>query len=282
MEVYGMSWLKWFGRWGERDQAESRLGALKREYGGHGERVIRLSARTDLARKSAGSTLRAFDFVERAFVTATEEYARIGELIGGLEAGLQRRVVGDFAAVAKAMQGLGPSLDELERHLTAWEANWQQVPQELDEAERLLAELRLQVEAAVAAVGAPLPLTDRLAGMAEHLARTRRTLADGNPVEAGHLVADFRIALERLSEQTQTYASGAGAITQAERDTAEVRERLAAVPEQPPEAVSALSAVDGLLQELRPNLAAGKLEQFQADLLQIQKQLSAARAAIKH
>lgn len=276
-----MIWLKWFGRWGERDQAGARLAALKREYGGHGERVIKLSARTDLARKSAGSTQRAFDFVERAFVTATQEYARIGDLIGRLEADLQRAVVGDFKAAEQAMKGLGPSMDELERHLAAWEANWQQVPQELDEAERALAELRLQVEGAVAAVGAPLPLSDRLVGMAEHLRRTRRTLADGNPVEAGHLLADFRIALERLAEQAQTYASGAGAISQAEQDAAQTRQLLSTLPDQPAEAVAALAMVDGLLRTLRPNLAAGKLELFQADLLQIQQQLSAARAAIR-
>jgi chromosome segregation ATPase len=273
-----MEWFRWFGRWGERDEAVERLKALRQSYGGHGDRVIRLSARTDIARKSAGSTQRAFEFVENAFVMATQEYARIGELIESIEASLAKGRLGNFAAVDTALKGLGPKLDELERNLAQWESRWQQVPLEIDEAARGLATLREQIEAASAQVGAPLPLTDRLAAMAQHLERSRQVLAGGNPVEASHLTADLRMAMEKVAGEAGQYVSGAGAIAQAEGDTAEARERITAAA-APAEAIAAVAAAEALLPRLRPALAAGKLDQFQADLLHIQKQLAAARAA---
>jgi hypothetical protein len=276
-----MDWFKWFGRWGERDRYSAMLTRLRELYGMHGERVIGLSARTDLARKAAGSTQRAFEFVERAFVEATQEYARIGPLLDGLEAGLARAVVGDFAGAEKALQGLGPTLDELERHLNKWEAIWQQVPRQIEEAETLLAEVCMQVEAAAAGAGAPLPLSDRLASLAQHLERTKRTLAGGNPVEAGHLIDDFRIALRKVSDEAQTYIGGAGAISQAEQDVARTRELVSNQAPPSAGAMEALTAAAAILPRLRPNLVAGKLEQFQEDLLQLQRHLSAARAARK-
>jgi hypothetical protein len=275
-----MDWLRWFGRWGERDQAKVRLQKLQEAYAAHGDRVIRLSARTDLARKSAGSTQRAFAFVESAFAAATQEYARINDLFDGLQAGLAKGRVGDFGAVDRAIKGLGPKLDELERQLGTWEAKWQQTPREIDEAERTLAALRVLVEQAVAAVGAPLPLSDRLASMEAHLERCRKVLAEGNPVEAGHLVGDLQLALEKVGSDTSTYVSGASAITAAEQEIAQLRERLAAAGERP-EAAAALDAAAGYIPGLRPALAAGKLEQFQADLLQLQKNLGVVRGALR-
>lgn len=272
-----MEWLKWFGRWGERDKAYARLNQLKEAYGAHGDRVIRLSARTDLARKSAGSTKRAFDFVERTFADATGDYARVMDLLDGLEAGLKRAKVGDFTTAERTVKGIGPKLDELERHLATWEAKWQQVPLELDEAGRSLATLRVQVEQAVAAVGAPLPLSDRLAAMDQHLERSRRVLAEGNPVEAGHLVEDLRLALAKVSDDVSSYVSAASAITAVETEIAQLRERTA----DRPEAAAALTAAEGAMPRLRPALAAGKLDQFQADLLDVQRRLGEVRVALR-
>ncbi|MDF2629153.1 MAG: hypothetical protein K0R39_2984 [Symbiobacteriaceae bacterium] len=275
-----MDWLRWFGRWGERDQVKARLESLREDYGGHGDRVIRLSARTDLARKSAGSTQRAFAFVESAFAVATQEYARINDLFEGVEAGLARGKVGNLGAIDQAIKGLGPKLDDLERQLATWEAKWQQTPREIDEAERTLAALRVLVEQAVAAVGAPLPLSDRLASMESHLERCKRVLAEGNPVEAGHLVGDLQLSIEKVGTDVSAYVSGASAITQAEQEIAQLQERLAGAGDRP-EAVAALTAAAGYVPGLRPALAAGRLEQFQADLLQLQRQLGVARAALR-
>jgi chromosome segregation ATPase len=272
-----MEWLTWFGRWGDKDRAYARLKELKERYGSHGDRVIKLSARTDLARKSAGATKAAFEYVERAFGAATQEYARIGELFSQLEAGLARGRVGDFAAVEKALTGLGPKLDELDRTLTQWESQWQQVPRQIDEVAGELAQLRVQVEAAAAGAGAPLPLTDRLTHLEQYLQKTRQTLAAGNPAEAGHQAEDLRMAMAKVADQAAQYTGALSAITQAEQGIAQVK-ALAADPHAA-EVAAALAAADALLSRLRPSLAAGKLEQFQADLVALHKQLSAARAA---
>ncbi|HYG57322.1 MAG TPA: hypothetical protein VD902_04585 [Symbiobacteriaceae bacterium] len=274
-----MEWLTWFGRWSERDRAYARLKKVKEEYGAYGDRVIRLSARTDLARKSAGSTQRAFDFVERAFADATQEYARFGDLVQAAEAGLAKGKVADFLGMETTLKGLGPKMDELDRHLTAWESKWQQIPLQLDDVARSLESLRLQVESAVAAVGAPLPLSDRMASLTQHLERTRQVLAEGNPIEAGHLIEDLRMAMQRVSGDVGLYVSGAGAITQAEREVTEHRERVQAMPGgAPADAVAALGAAEALLARLRPSLAAGRLEHFQADLLKIQESLATVRS----
>ncbi|MFZ5824418.1 MAG: hypothetical protein ACOY94_08830 [Bacillota bacterium] len=274
-------WLIWLGRGAEKERAYARLEAIKERYGAQGERVIKLSGRTDLARRTAGSTKKAFEFVESAFVRATQEYARIGELVGAIEAGLTRGKVGDFAGVEAALKGLAPLMDELDQHLTTWEQSWQTAPQKIDEAARSLAELRQRVEQAAALVGAPLPLSEQVTRLEQHLEKIRQTLAEGNPIEASHQVEDLRIATRRVGEQVSTYASSAGAITQAEAEVGEVRDRLAAATEPPGEAVSALAAAEALLPRLRPALAAGRLEPFQQDLLQLQRHLSAARTALK-
>lgn len=276
-----MDWLKWLGRGPEKEMAYSRLGRLKEAYGAHGDRVIKLSARTDLARKSAGSTQRAFDFVERAFVDATGEYARIMDLIERLEAGLSKATVGDFAGAEKAVAALGPKLDDLQRHLENWEARWQQVPRSIDDSAHSLAELRQQVEAAAAAAGAPLPLTDKLARMEQHLDRCRQELARGNPIEAEHLVNDLRLAMQKVADEVVPYTGAAGAVAQAEQELADLKQRLAARAEAQGDAVAALAAAEALLPRLRPAVAAGKLEQMQQDLLSFHRHLSAVRAALK-
>lgn len=274
-------WLTWLGRGAEKERAFGRLASVQEQYGAHGERVIQLSRRTDLARQTAGSTRKAFEFVESAFVKATQEYARIGELIGSLEAGLARGKVGDFPGAEAALKALGPVMDELDRNLTTWEQTWRTAPRKIEEAARSLAELRERVEQAGALIGAPMPLAEQVARLEQHLEKIRQTLAEGNPIEASNQVEDLRIAQQRMSEQVSTYASGAGAITQAEAEVGEVRERLAAQPDGPAEAVAALAAAEALLPRLRPALAAGRLEPFQQDLLQIQRHLSAARGALR-
>lgn len=274
-------WLTWLGRGAEKERAYARLGAVHLEYGAHGERVIKLSQRTDLARRTAGSTKQAFEFVENAFVKATQEYARIGELIQQVEAGLTRGTVGNFQAIETALKGLAPSLDELERNLTTWEQTWRTAPQKIDEAARSLAELREQVERASALVGAPLPLSEQVARLEQHLEKIRQTMAAGNPIEAGHQVEDLRVASRRVVEQAGTYASSAGAITQAEQELAEVKQRLSAHAEPPADGVGAVAAAEALLPRLRPSLAAGRLDPFQQDLLQLQRHLSTARSALK-
>jgi chromosome segregation ATPase len=276
-----MGWFTWFGRGAEKERAYARLESVKQQYSGHGERVIKLSQRTDLARRTAGSTKKAFEFVENAFVKATQEYARIGGLIDQIEAGLAKGRVGDFPAVESALKGLGPALDELEHHLTTWEQTWRKAPEQIEEAARSLAELRAQVEQAAALIGAPLPLTEQVARLEQHLEKVRQTLAEGNPIEAGHQVEDLKIAQRRVAEQVSTYASGAGAIAQAEQELAEVKGRIAARTEPPADAVGAAAAAEALLPRLRPALAAGRLEPFQQDLLQLQRHLGAARTALK-
>lgn len=276
-----MEWLTWFGRWGEKNGAYDRLKRLRETYGAQGERVIKLSARTDLARKSAGSTQRAFEFVGRVFETATQEYARIADLLNGLEAGLGKGKVGDFGAAEAALKGLGPKLDELERHLVTWEAKWSQVPLDLAEAEVHLNALRVQVEQAAAEVGAPLPLSDKLAAMTQHLERSRQVLAEGNPIEAGHLVEDLRLAIAKVGEDVTGYLTGASAITQAEHEIARLAERIEAAGEAGAAAREPLGAAQAVLPHLRPLLAAGKLDQYQAELLELQQELSAVRAALK-
>lgn len=276
-----MSWLTWFGRWRERDHAYARLTALRQSYSEYGERVIKLSARTDLARKSAGSTQRAFDFVERTFARATDAYSKVGEQIARIEESLGKGVVAYFPEADRALKEVGPLLDELERQLAAWESHWQQVPREIDEIAGALASVRQQLETASAAVGAPLPPEERLTTAESFLERIRRTQAEGNPVEARHQVEDLRIALQKLTEEVGLYQSGAGAVAQAERDLARVRELAAATAGAPTDAVTALAGAEALLARLRPNLIAGKLDHFQADLLEIQRQLSAAREALR-
>lgn len=274
-----MGWLTWFGRWGERDAAYAKLAKLKGNYGEHGDRVIRLSARTDLARTSVGSTLRAFDFVERSFVVATQEYARIGELLDGLEAGLGHGRLGDFAPAEAALKGLGPKLDELDRNLSRWEEMWKQVPLQIEEANRSLVDLAAQVDATATELGAPLPLGDRVTALQQHLERTRRTLAEGNPVEASHLVEDLQLAMNKVIGDVGRYSSGTGAIRQAEQEIAEARGQLGGTGTS---AAEALAAAEALLPRLRPALAAGKLEQFQADLLRLQRHLRTARTSLPH
>lgn len=274
-------WLKWLGRGPEKEQAYARLKRLKEAYGGQGDRVIKLSARTDLARKSAGSTQRAFEYVERAFAEATGEYARVMELVERLELGLEKGQVGDFAGAEKVLQGVGPKLDELERHLESWEARWQQVPREIDAAAETLAGLRQQVEAAAAAVGAPLPLTDKLARMEAHLARCRQELAAGNPVEAGHLVEDLRLAVQKVSAEVEPYGGAAGAIAGIEQEVGALRERLAALATPPGEAVAALAAAEALLPRLRPAVVMGRLDQMQEDLVAIHQHLGVVRSALR-
>ncbi|MFZ5816637.1 MAG: hypothetical protein ACOY93_15310 [Bacillota bacterium] len=274
-------WLIWFGRGAEKERAYARLEAARQQYGAHGERVIKLSQRTDLARRTAGSTKKAFEFVENAFVKATQEYARIGGLLEAIEAGLSKGRVGDFAGLESALKALGPIMDELDRNLTTWEQTWRTAPQRIDEAARELAELRHQVEQAAARVGAPLPLSEQVVRLEQHLEKIRRTLAEGNPIEANHQVEDLRHAQRRVVEQVSTYASGAGAIVQAEEEIADLRTRVAALSEPPAEAVAALAAAEALLPRLRPALAAGRLDPFQQDLLQLQRHLSAVRTALR-
>lgn len=274
-------WLKWLGRGPEKEAAYARLKRLKESYGALGDRVIKLSARTDLARKSAGSTQRAFEFVERAFADATGEYAKVMELVERLELGLEKGQVGDFAGAEKVLAGVGPSLDELQRHLETWESRWQQVPREIDAAAESLAGLRQQVEAAAAAMGAPLPLTEKLARMEAHLERSRRELAAGNPVEAGHLVDDLRMAMQKVAAEVEPYGGAAGAIASVEQEVAALRERLTATAAPSGDAVAALAAAEALLPRLRPAVITGRLEQMQEDLVAIHRHLGVVRSATR-
>lgn len=274
-------WFTWLGRGAEKERAYARLAEAQQRYGAQGERVIKLSQRTDLARRTAGSTKHAFEFVENAFVKVTQEYARIGELLQGIEAGLQKGKVGDFHAVESALKGLGPSLDELDQQLTTWEQTWRSAPQKIDEAAASLAALREQVERAAALIGSPSPLSEQVARLEQHLEKIRQTMAEGNPIEAAKQVEDLKIGSRRVVDQVSAYASSAGAIAQAEQEVAEVKGRLASHPEPPAEAVGAVAAAEALLPRLRPALAAGRLDGFQQDLLGLHRHLSTAREAMK-
>ncbi|MGE5676353.1 MAG: hypothetical protein ACM3XM_21120, partial [Mycobacterium leprae] len=265
-----MGFFTWLGRGAEKERAYARLKALQEQYGVHGERIIKLSARTDLARKSAGSTARAFEYVETVFVAATQQYARMGEQLQSIEEGLGKGRVGDFRTAESEMPKLGSQLDELAQRLSVWEAKWQEVPPRLEDARRNLLLLREQVAAAAAVVGAALTPVNRLASMERYADQAENALAAGNPIEADHLIDDLSLSMEKLSSEIATYASGAAAITDLEQEFTMLQERAAA--ELPAEAAAALAATQALMTRLRPALAAGKLEQFQADLLQIQKQ----------
>ncbi len=274
-----MSLFPWLFRGAERDRAYGRLNGVKEAYGEHGNRVIRLSARTDLLRKSVGATQRSFEFVEKTFAEATTAYSKVQELIDQLEFSLSKGKVGDLAGAESAVKAVGPKLDELERRLTEWESKWSQVPREIDDVAAALAEVQRHVEMAAQGLGAAIPLQGRLASMQAHLAKIQGTMAAGNPIEASLLVSDLRIALEKVEDEAGLYLSGAGAIQQAERELEAAKARVGA--DAPSEAVGALAAAEALLPRLRPQLAEGKLDQFQADLLQVQTQLSAARSQLK-
>jgi chromosome segregation ATPase len=273
--------LAWFGRGAEKERAYKRLEAVQEEYGAQGGRVVGLSRRTESARATAGSTRKALESVEEAFYRATQEYARIGDAIAALQADLERGRTSGFKAVEEALRRLPSALDELERSLAAWEESWRAAPRRIEAAAQSLAELRHRVEQAAALIGAPLPLAEQVANLEAHLEKIRQTLAAGNPLEAIKQVEDLQIAQRRVSDQVSNYSSGAGAIAQAEQEVAEVRARLARLPEPPAEAVGALAAAESLLPRLRPALAAGRLDPFQNDLYQLQRHLSTARAATK-
>lgn len=269
----------WLFRGAERDRAYARLNAIQAAYGEHGGRVVRLSARTDLLRKSAGATARSFEAVETTFLAATSAYSRVQERIDGLELGLSQGKVGDLAGVESAVKELGPKFDELERALSHWESHWERVPREIDDSAAALAELQRQVEAAAAKLGVRIPLQNRLEVMQAHLSKIQSTQAAGNPIEAGHLVNDLRIAMAKVGEAAALYVSGSGAIEQAERDLTAIQGRIGELA--PAEAVAATASAKALLPRLREALVAGRLDQFQHDLLEVQKHLSAARATLK-
>lgn len=270
-------WFKWLFRGAERDQAYARQNTLRQAYGDHGNRIIKLSARTDLLRKSAGSTKRSFEFVEKTFVTATMEYSRVGVLIDNLAAGLENGRVGDFTGAEAAVKGLGPKLDELDQHLTKWESRWEQVPREIEDTARSLADLKRQLSEAEAMVGTHIPLDDNLDAMSTHLERVRSVAAEGNPIEAGHLLDDLAIAMKKVATEVGLYLSGMSAIIQVEQGLARIRELATGTPVASLEETAALVAAEALLPRLRPALSTGNLEQFQQDLLQIQKLLSAVK-----
>ncbi len=270
-------WFKWLWRGAERDQAYARLIALRQTYGEHGNRIIKLSARTDLLRKSAGSTQRSFEFVEKTFVTATMEYTRVGVLIDNLANGLENGRIGDFAGAEAAVKGLEPKFAELDQHLTKWESRWDQVPREIEDTARSLADLQRQLAEAEAMVGTRIPLDDNMDAMGRHLERVRTVLAEGNPIEAGHLLDDLAIAMKKVATEVGLYLSGMGAITQVEQGIVRMRELAGGTATAPTEVTAALGAAEALLPRLRPALSTGNLEQFQQDLLQIQKHLSAVK-----
>lgn len=274
-----MSWFRWLFRGGERDRAYQRLQALRESYGQHGDRVIKLSARTDLLRKSQGATQRSFEFVEKTFVEATTEYSRLQVVLENLEAGLEKGVVGDFTAAETQMQGLQPKLDELDRHLSKWESRWTQAPQEIEAAERSLAGLKAQFAQAQEALGGSLPLQQNLVAMEKHLARARQVLAEGNPIEAGQLVDDFEIALKKVATEVGLYTSGLSAVEQVEQSLARIRTTMAPAGSPAPasQVVAALAAAEALIPRLRPALAAGNFGPFQQDLLAIQEHLAKVR-----
>ena len=270
----------WLFRGAERDRAYARYNALRERYADQGSRVIKLSARTELLRKSAGSTQAAFAYVENAFLHATEEYARIGTLLDALEAKLERGKVGDFAGAESAVARLTPALDELERRLADWEARWQEVPRQIAEAAHALAELKAQVAAAEAIAGGALPVSAKLGHMQAHLERIQATLKEGNPVEAGHMLEDMAMARRKLLEEANGYISGAGAITQAEAELADLRARVPDLAAVPAGTAAALAAAEALVPRLRTTLAAGNLEQLQQELLAVHTQLRTAREAL--
>lgn len=274
-----MSWFAWLFRGQQRDRAYSRLHQLRTEYAAHGEQVIKLSARTELLRKSAGATQRSFDHVESTFAAASTEFARLSSLLDALEAGLARGQVGDFHAAETAVRELGPRFGELDRLLSAWEARWHQVPLRAEQAERLLAEQASQVAAVAETLRGELPVARRVQALQSHLARARAALAGGDPVEAEHLLADFDLAYNRAVAEVSQYLSGANAIVEVESVVADLEHQVAST--SPSEAVEALAAARALLPRLRTALLQERLEQFQQDLLQVQRHLSRIRSALR-
>jgi hypothetical protein len=267
-----MSWFTWLGRSEEKRTAFARLERLRQAYGDQGERVIKLSARTDLARKAAGSTMRAFAFVEHAFADATGEYAQINTMIESLEAGLAHGDVGDFLRAETLVKGLGPKLDTLSSHLTEWEATWSQVPLAIDSIARVVALLRTQVDQVAQTLGSSLPLSGSIDHLEQFLERIRQTMAAGNPIEANHLVDDLQLALVKVTEKANQYASGQGAIRQATADLAKAR------AQGPNDAlVTALNGLDEQVSQLHAVLATGNFDQFQHDLYQVQRSIAAIR-----
>lgn len=265
-----MSWFAWVFRGRERDRAYSELKRLTGEYAEQGGRVISLSARTELLRKSTGSTQRSFDYVEKSFAAVTQEYARVQSVLHSLEAELGRGRDQGLAAVREAVSGLGPALDELERLLRTWEARWQEAPLELEQAEASLKPLRGDLAHCETVLKITLPPRAGLERLAAYLTKARQTLLAGNPVEAGHQVRDFALARAKVEADIASYRSGVGAIEQVEASLARLRTGAA----EDGGATLALTAAEDLLPSLKSSLAQGRFGPFQEDLLQIQNRLA--------
>lgn len=267
-----MSWFAWLFRRRERERAFLELKRLKEEYSEQGGRVIRLSARTELLRRSTGSTQKSFEYVEKSFATATEEYARVQSVLQNLEAELDRGRDQGLPEARKAVSGIGPALDELERHLQTWERRWQEVPLELEQAEASLQSLSSDLRYAEDALNRSLPPRAGLESLGAFLQRARNTLLEGNPIEAGNQVRDFALARAKIAAEISAYRSGVGALEQVEASLAGIRESAAGNGGS----ILALTAAEELVPRLRGALAEGRFDPFQADLLQIQNWLTQA------
>lgn len=275
-----MTWLKWSVSRQQQAEACTRTAAMRQAYCQQGERIDVLAARTEQARTSAANQ-QGFDAVERALAQATGMYTHVGELLRRIEANLKTaRGAACLSEVETALNQLTAAVDELEGLLVQWESQWQQVPLRIAEVEEALGRVRLQVEMAAAALGANLPTAEKLFAAEALLEQIRRTLAEGDPFKAGSLAADLRITLGKLAEETNLSLNGIQGLIQAEQELAQLRGQIAGAG-APSAAAHALSEADALLPRLRPALITGRMDQFQQDLLTMQRCLFIARSALR-
>lgn len=253
-------WLTWFGRWAERDEAMKRFERLQQAFGEVGEQVIRLSGRTDLARRSSGATGRAFAAVEESFASVTGAYSRLSEAIDSIQLGLSQGRTGGFSQAESELKAVRDGLTALSGRLDEWESLWREAPAALESAASALADLKAMAERA----GEPSGIAQQISNLEAYLAKAQATLAGGNPTEAKAQAADLRLAMSKVGNQVGEYLSAATAIAEAEVDL----NRAKSAPQ-------ALATAQVALAEARACLTSGDLDGTGAALYRLREALRA-------
>ncbi len=277
-------YLNWqLTRQKERTGVLEAMQALNADYARAAGEVVDLFEAVERAREGVGRTHAAFAAVERAFAAASATFREASDLVEEIKQGFSRgnlvplRQNGGRARAV--LQNLAAELQELQDQLEQYKERWQAAPAEVAEARQAVSALAAAAAQAEAALGFPLPqpVRDTLARLEQFMAAAE-TEALTNPVAAARKAADLQQNLERYSGEIELYQGGGGAITQAARELTELQQApTAGHPDVAPHLVTAAAA----LGELRPHLAAGKLEHFQQRLLEFHNALRAARKALR-
>lgn len=275
-------YLNWnLGRQKERARVQQQMDALNEEYARLSGRVVEIFDAVQRAREGEGRTHAAFTAVERAFAAASGTYreasAQAEAIRSAFARGDTRPLREQAPAVRAVLARLAAELDELEAQLRRYQERWSAAPAEVAAARRAVLDLKAQVEAAEAELGFPLPLRGTLQRMEQFVAGAEAE-AMTNPVAAARKAADVQANLERYAAEVALYRSGPGAVEQAERELAELQGGPAG---RHPACAAHLAAAAGALADLRPHLAAGRLEMFQQRLLDLRNALRQVRQILR-